>query len=116
MALPKKGTRRIAVAGQRYRWIVSPNDGFMTLVVELADCPGQCLTAYFNYNDIYEPAGSGRLSIVGQRYSINPGLVRAVVESALVSGWLPSKSAAQPFRLDAVATREIQELAIQQKT
>ena len=109
MALAKKGTRLITIGGQDYRWIVSPNDGFITLVVELADNPGQALMAYFNYLDLYEPAGPGRLRIVGQRCSIRPGVVRAVVESALDSGWRPTVSGKPPFRLDVNVTREIQE-------
>ena len=109
MALPKKGTRRIAIEGEHYRWIVSPNDGFITLVVELAESPGQCLTAFFNYLDLYEPAGPGRLKIVGQRCSIRPGVVRAVIEAALESGWRPKATGKRPYRLDVDATREIQE-------
>lgn len=108
MALAKKGTRRISVDGQAYRWVVSPDDGYMVLVVELAENPGQRLIACFDYQDIFEPAGPGRWRIVGQRISISPGVVRSVIEAALISGWRPSVPGLREFRLDPNVLGEIQ--------
>jgi hypothetical protein len=99
MGLAKRGTRRIVVDGVAYRWVVSPDDGYLVLVAELADEPGQRLEAFFRYHDVYEPLGEGVLRIVGQRRSIRPGVVRAVILAALGRGWQPSQRGIQPFRM-----------------
>jgi hypothetical protein len=99
MAMPKKGTRRIDVDGQAYRWLVSPNDGYIALVVESAEEPGQRLEAYFRYHDRYEPLGTGAERIVGQARSISPGTARAVIEAALRGGWQPSRRGLDVFRI-----------------
>lgn len=51
MALAKKGSRRITVDGVLYRWVLSPDDGYMVLVTESADASGQRLEAFFRYHD-----------------------------------------------------------------
>jgi hypothetical protein len=99
VGLAKRGTRRIAIDGLAYRWVVSPDDGYMVLVAELADDPGQRLEAFFRYQDVCEPQGGGVLRIVGQRRSIRPGIVRAVIEAALGRGWQPSKRGLSAFRV-----------------
>lgn len=102
MAMPKKNSRRIIVGGQVYRWIVSPNDGFMTLAAELAENPGQRVEAFFNYHDLYEPhesLGPGALRIVGQRRSITPAVARTVIEAAVARGWQPSERGRDAFRI-----------------
>lgn len=90
MALPQKGTRRITVEGVVYRWVASPNDGYITLVVERADNPGQRLEALFEYHDIFQPVGADAARVVGQCRSVSPGAVRAVILAALGRGWRPS--------------------------
>ena len=52
MALAKRGTRRITVDNRAYRWVVAPDDGYMVLVVEDANTPGQRLEAFFGYQDV----------------------------------------------------------------
>jgi hypothetical protein len=99
MALAKKGTRRITVDGIAYRWVVSPDDGYMILVAEWADGPGQRLEAFFQYHDVHEPAGQGAFRIVGQRRSISPGVVRALILAALARGWQPLVRVANAFRI-----------------
>jgi hypothetical protein len=99
MAMPKKGTRRIAVGGQTYRWLASPNDGHITLLVELAEEPGQRVEAYFRYHDRYESLGVGVERIVGQARSIGPGTARAVIEAALRGGWQPARRGLDVFRI-----------------
>ena len=107
MALAKKGTRRITIDGQVYRWVVSADDGFMVLVVELASDPGQRMTMGFDYQDIVEPAGEGRLLIVGQRTSISPGVVRAVIMAALGNGWQPAARGLRPYRVKGDLLQQI---------
>lgn len=99
MGLAKRGTRRIVVGGVAYRWVVSPDDGYMVLVAELADEPGQRLEAYFRYRDVCEPEGVGVLRIVGQRRAIRPGVVLTIIQTALSRGWQPSQCGLPPFRL-----------------
>ena len=99
MGLAKRGTRRIAVDGAAYRWVVSPDDGYMVLVAELADSPGQRLEAFFRYHDVCEPAGAGAVRIVGQRRSVRPGVVREVLVAALARGWQPARPGLPPFRV-----------------
>jgi hypothetical protein len=99
MALARKGSRSITVEGAAYRWVVAPNDGYMLLVAEPANGLGQRLEAYFGYHDIYEPAEAEASRVVGQRRSIRPGVVRAVVQAALGRGWQPSKRGLPAFQL-----------------
>jgi hypothetical protein len=102
VGLAKRGTRRSVVGGVVYRWVVSPDDGYMVLVAELADEPGQRLEAYFRYQDVCEPEVVGVLRIVGQRRAIRPGVVLSVIQAALSRGWQPSQRGLPPFRvLDA---------------
>lgn len=98
MAMPNKGTRRIIIDGQTYRWLISPNDGHITVAVELAEEPGQRLEAYFRYHDRYEPVGAGAVRIVRQARSIGPGTARAVIEAALRDGWEPARRGLDVFR------------------
>ena len=99
MALAKRGSRRITVEGVVYRWAVSPDDGFMVLVVERAEAPGQRLEAFFGYGDIREPDRAGTTRTVGQGCVIGPGVVRLVVLSALANGWRPDTPIARAFRI-----------------
>jgi len=55
MALAKKKTRLIHVDGADYRWVVSPDDGYMVLVVELAREPRSRLLVYTDYDDLLVP-------------------------------------------------------------
>lgn len=99
MALAKKGSRRITVDGVLYRWALSPDDGCMVLVAELAEGSGQRLEAFFQYHDLYEPAEAGALRIVGQRRSVSPGVVRKVILAALAGGWQPAQRGLRSFRM-----------------
>jgi hypothetical protein len=101
MALASKGTRRITVDGVNYRWVVAPDDGYMVLVVERADDPGQRLEAYFKYHDLLEPAEANSSRIVGQLRSISPDVVRVVLLAAMGRGWQASRKGLPPFRVDA---------------
>ena len=99
MALAKKGSRRITVEGVPYRWVLSPDDGYMVLVAESESTPGQRLEAFFQYHDLYEPAKPEVSRIVGQRRAVTPGVVREVILAALTRGWQPSQRGLPPFRI-----------------
>ena len=83
MGLARKGSRTIRVEGVAYRWVVSPDDGYMRIVVELRDGPGQRLSVQIGYG--LEPsAGAGR--------RITPALVRHVILAAPSRGWTPHEN------------------------
>jgi len=99
MGLSKKGTRRISVKGVPYRWVVSPNNGYMVLVAERTEDPGQRLEVFFKYYDLKVPAEPGAYRIVRQRRSISSGVVRVVILAALQLGWQPSVHLNKAFRI-----------------
>jgi hypothetical protein len=88
MGLAKKGSRLISIDGVTYRWVVSPDSGYMVLVAELNDEPRQRLEAVFGYDNHPEELGP-----------ISPGVVRQVIVAAIHRGWKPSQSGRPPFRL-----------------
>jgi hypothetical protein len=90
MAMPKKGSRIIHVNGGDYRWVVSPDDGYMVLVVEAATAPRRRLLVRTDYRDARIPnARTGGYSSNPQM-RITPGFVRRCIEGALESDWDPS--------------------------
>jgi len=103
MALAKRSSRTITVDGARYRWAVSPDSGYMWLVVERADRPGQRLRACFAYHDFVQPDGL----VTGQLRPVSPGVVRAVVLHALANGWRPEQRGLKPFQVDGEAVQPV---------
>jgi hypothetical protein len=103
MALAKRSSRTITVDGVEYRWAVSPDSGYMWLVVERAVGSGQRVEASFDYRDIVRPDGR----IIGQRQSVSPGVVRAIVLRALAIGWRPEQRGLKPLRVDSEAVRPL---------
>jgi hypothetical protein len=71
MGIAKKGTRRIVVEGETYRWVVSPDDEpGLGIVIEKDNFHGQRLVAWVEHDNI-----------------ISPGLVKKVILLALEEGW-----------------------------
>ena len=89
MGLAKKGSRLIDVEGRRYRWVVSPDSGFMVIVVEAEPESGQRLELQVSYRDRAEG---------GQAAQLTPAVVRRAVLLALEEGWKPG-SKGPAFRL-----------------
>lgn len=87
MTLAKKGTRIITVNETTYRWVVSPDSGYLHLVVEHKDLPGQRLIAGFKYHNTYVYDKDNEYRRWAQRrlitpmscYSIHPKLVHFLV-------------------------------------
>ncbi|WP_153461210.1 hypothetical protein [Streptomyces kaniharaensis] len=74
MAMAKKGTRVIVVDGERYRWVVAPNDEpGLAIVVLHADVDGQRMVTWVEHGVV-----------------VAPGLVAGAVRDALLHhGWTP---------------------------
>jgi len=101
MALPKRKSRPITVAGKTYRWQFSDcyraetNDHSISVVVQLENGDGakivgtgRCETRPF----ILEPA-----------QIVRPNMVAAIINHALNSGWEPESSAGD-FRVKNIET------------
>ena len=104
MALARRSSRAITVDGVDYRWAVSPDSGYMWLVVERAVRPGQRLLASFQYHDVIQPDGR----VTGQCRPVSPAVVRATVLHALANGWRPSQRGLKPLRVDGAAARPVE--------
>lgn len=93
MALAKKGSRLMEVEDIRYRWTVSPDSGYMWLVVERESANGCRLLAMMEYNDAMGLDGRSR-----QGRQITPATVRHHILSAMSAGWDPA-AGGPPFTL-----------------
>jgi hypothetical protein len=86
MGLARKGSRKIHVENTDYRWVVSPDDGFMRIVIERWEMPGQRVSIQIGYRDEQSSSGS---SI--QRERITPALIRQIILKAPSFGWTPGE-------------------------
>lgn len=85
MTLARKGTRIIVVDGERFRWVVAPDDEpGLAIVVERADGHGQRMVTWAEHGTV-----------------IAPGLVARAVREALELGWTPHERGSQvTFRIE----------------
>lgn len=73
MAIRRKGTRKIAVGIEVYRWTVAPDDELgLAIVVELYDRPRGRLVSWVDHGVI-----------------ISPSVVRSAIEHGKARGWDP---------------------------
>lgn len=98
MALARKGSQIINVDGTAYRWVVSPDSGYMWLIVERAKNPGQRIEAQFDYHDRLQRDYS-----LVQRRSITLGVVSNIIGHALMNGWQPGMPGLKALRVDGEA-------------
>ena len=89
MGLARKGSRKITVDGIEYRWVLSPDSGYVVLVVELSEHPGQRLQAISD-SEWYERSPN----------AVTPALVARVIHLALQEGWRSSEKGLPPFRIN----------------
>ncbi len=92
MGLAKKGSRKIDVENISYRWVVSPDDGFMRIVIERWDMSGQRVSIQIGYSD--ERSSSGRTI---QREPITPALIRQIILKASSLGWTSAECGTELF-------------------
>ncbi|MBT2366015.1 hypothetical protein J7E88_12025 [Streptomyces sp. ISL-10] len=100
MALPKKGSRRITVDGNTYRWRLRGRPTYdqglvrspLTYAVEHADSPGTTLVITTD-----QPHPSNWLGSMAT--PLPPSHVADSIRTARAGGWLP-ESPGSPFRLD----------------
>lgn len=100
MTLPQKGTRRITVDGEAYRWVVSVRRGAIRVAVEHAEVPGQRLDAYFECHDTYTRDASGDWRFKSQGRSIKPRIVQQLIREALRRGWQPTQRGLKPLMIN----------------
>ncbi|MEH2356376.1 hypothetical protein [Nostoc sp.] len=112
MGLPKKGTRTISVDKTTYKWVVSPDSGYMWLIVEQKDTQGQRLIAGFKYHNTYVHDEAGNWRCFVQQRSISPSLVKSVILLALKRGWKPTQSRLGAFSFWADEEFPIAQLSI----
>jgi hypothetical protein len=86
MGLARKGSRTISVGGTEYRWVVSPDDGFMRIVIERGTEPGQRVSIQVGYGDERTPSGG---SVQTER--ITPALIERLILEAPSLGWRPAE-------------------------
>ncbi|MFG2751973.1 hypothetical protein [Streptomyces xanthophaeus] len=74
MAIAKKGTRVVVVDGERYRWVVAPNDEpGVAIVVLHEEVDGQRMVTWVEHGVV-----------------VAPGLVAGAIREALLHhGWTP---------------------------
>lgn len=99
MGLPTKGSRSITLGDTAYRWVVSAHQGYLRLIVERREDPGQRLVAWFHHHDSYVRDPIGQWHRVAQLRSVGPALVRASITLALERGWQPGKKRGGTFDL-----------------
>lgn len=103
MALPKKGSRRIVVDGDTYRWRVRPKPSYsqgagwtpLTFAVEDAAAPGTTLVVR---TDRAHPENWFGLRTT----AIRPADVAQAIRTARLRGWSP-QSNGSPFILELAA-------------
>ena len=90
MGLARKGLRHIVVDGETYAWKISPDSGYLTVVVEHKATPRTRLEARTTFG--WHP---------GTQRPITPSSVKALVREALRQGWIPTKGA-PPYQMNDI--------------
>jgi hypothetical protein len=85
MAVSQKRSRPITIDGKGYRWKITVDSGYSTLIVQAAEGAGQKLVVH------------GPVDLL-----LTPALVRNFIEQAMGKGWLPAKSGPE-FRCHLLA-------------
>jgi hypothetical protein len=93
MSLARKGARKITVDGKEYRWKVSVDSGYFTIVVQLASGTGQRLEARTAFGRNW-----------GDARPITPAGIASLIRVAIDEGWAPS-SEGSPHRMNDVDGR-----------
>lgn len=105
MAMPGRGSRRITVDGEEYRWLARRREGRLRLVLEGAD-GGRVLLCDLEPHDLFRRDGSG-WKWARQQRAITSGLVAQIVRHARRNGWDPAAAAGGPMRIHTWETDRI---------
>jgi hypothetical protein len=110
MVMASRGSRRITVDGDEYRWLVRRRDGRLRLVAEGVE-GGRVLLCDLEPHDLFRRDGSG-WQRTRQRRTITSGLVAQLVRHARRNGWDP-EAAGGPMRIHTWATDRIAPLDLE---
>jgi hypothetical protein len=103
--LSKRKSRLITVAGQSFRWAVSPDSGYVVFVAEHAANPGRRINIYVT-TDINDNGPSFPDFESLNLKIITPGVAAKYIEQALAVCWMPEIKG-PPMLFDAVAKDEL---------
>jgi len=106
MTIPKKGSRRIQVGENHYRWVANGNDNTINVTVQLEQGKGQKLVAYFNYRNLWTPKGDSSFARKFQGRSVTPKSIELIMEWALKNGWEPGAQG-KPFLMGVDKTSKL---------
>jgi hypothetical protein len=100
MAISKKKSRLINIEGQKYRWIVSGNDGYNVFVAEKENVKGRKIEVYFD-TDInkfwseFPNIDNLNLKVIKPKDS------ESIIRQALNLGWNPDEKG-KPLVFDMI--------------
>ncbi|MDT0584361.1 hypothetical protein [Brumicola blandensis] len=103
MSLPKKGSRKISVDGQDYRWSIRSKPTYsegafacgMTAAAELYDSPVSTLLIVFD-----APRPDNWLLQDGK--NITPKMIEASIKASIEDGWKPKEKEGFKFEFKAI--------------
>lgn len=89
MAVPKKGWRKISVAGRVFFWRADGNDWGINVAIVTDDAfrrgeKAQQLAFLLDYDHLRTPLGGGAVGLT-QRAAVAPGVIRLAIERALAA-------------------------------
>lgn len=109
MTIPRKGSRRIEVDGQCYRWITSFRRGVINITIERSESTWPVVLAHFEPHDSYQRDHFGAWKFSHQGRQITPRVVERLIRHAHANGW---SSCQEPLSLYTWQTDSLTPIAI----
>ena len=90
VAIPNKNSRKIVVGNETYRWVISPNDGYIVFIAEQAEFEGRRVEVYMrsDINELWVDSPS-----IQDLYLkiIKPKNAESIISQAIKKGWNPKE-------------------------
>lgn len=103
MALPKKKSRTILIDNTKYRWLVSPNDGYNVFVAQKEGVDGRIIEVYFATDINAYWVEFPNVSQLNLKI-IQPKDAESIIRQALLLGWNPEEKGS-PVVLDLMGNQ-----------